>query len=141
MHYEETTTDSGVAEKDSLITPYGGKLVNLVVPAEKSAELKDHASSLPSIQISERAVCDLELLASGATSVVFDNDESRFFVATSDGSVLVYDMATHVLLDTWEIGNELGAMSLSGKQVRGSSLLLLQVRLFKCTTDLKQRTS
>ena len=40
MHFEETTTDSGVAEKEALITPYGGKLVNLVVPADELAELR-----------------------------------------------------------------------------------------------------
>lgn len=51
-----------------LITPYGGKLVDLMVPAESLAELKAYAGQLPSIQISPRAVCDLELLASGAFS-------------------------------------------------------------------------
>jgi sulfate adenylyltransferase len=51
-----------------LITPYGGQLVDLLVPAEARAEWKAHASHLPSIQLSERAVCDLELLATGAFS-------------------------------------------------------------------------
>ncbi len=48
--------------------PYGGRLVDLVVPAAAAAELKDHAGRLPSIQLSERATCDLELLACGAFS-------------------------------------------------------------------------
>ena len=52
----------------SLISPYGGTLVDLLVPAEAQDELKAHASQLPSIQISERAICDLELLATGAFS-------------------------------------------------------------------------
>jgi len=52
----------------SLISPYGGSLVNLIAPSEALAELKDYASSLPSLQISERAACDIELLASGAFS-------------------------------------------------------------------------
>jgi sulfate adenylyltransferase len=51
-----------------LIEPYGGKLVNLMVPDEERAELKAHGSRLPSIQISERTVCDLELLATGGFS-------------------------------------------------------------------------
>jgi sulfate adenylyltransferase len=51
-----------------LIAPYGGKLVDLRVPAESLAELKAYASQLPSIQISPRSVCDLELLATGALS-------------------------------------------------------------------------
>src|SRR5229473_8393369 len=52
----------------SLIAPYGGSLVDLMVPAEACDEVKARASQLPSIQLSERAVCDLELLATGAFS-------------------------------------------------------------------------
>ena len=51
-----------------LISPYGGKLVYLMVPASELAEAKAYASTLPSIQISPRAVCDLEMLATGAFS-------------------------------------------------------------------------
>jgi sulfate adenylyltransferase len=51
-----------------LISPYGGTLVDLLVAPEARADLKAHASQLPSIQLSERAVCDLELLATGAFS-------------------------------------------------------------------------
>jgi sulfate adenylyltransferase len=51
-----------------LIEPYGGELVDLMVPAEERAELKAYGSRLPSIQISERTVCDLELLATGGFS-------------------------------------------------------------------------
>jgi sulfate adenylyltransferase len=47
----------------ALIAPYGGHLVNLLVPAEQQAELRAYANHLPSLQLSERAVCDLELLA------------------------------------------------------------------------------
>jgi len=51
-----------------LITPYGGDLVDLLVPAEELGEIRSYASQLPSLQISERSVCDLELLACGAFS-------------------------------------------------------------------------
>ncbi len=51
-----------------LIAPYGGKLVDLLVPAGVLPEVKAHASTLPSIQVSERVACDLELLATGAFS-------------------------------------------------------------------------
>ena len=54
--------------ESKLISPYGGSLVNLVVAADSRDELKVYASSLPSVQISERAVYDLELLATGAFS-------------------------------------------------------------------------
>ena len=52
----------------NLITPYGGQLVNLLEAPEQLESLKALGASLPSIQISERSVCDLELLATGAFS-------------------------------------------------------------------------
>jgi len=51
-----------------LISPYGGNLVDLVVKGEERDELLEKSSRLPSMQISQRALCDLELLASGAFS-------------------------------------------------------------------------
>lgn len=51
-----------------LISPYGGELVNLLAASEEVEALKTYANQLPSLQISERAVCDLELLATGAFS-------------------------------------------------------------------------
>jgi sulfate adenylyltransferase len=51
-----------------LIPPYGGTLVDLFEPDASRAELARHAATLPSIQLSERSRCDLELLATGAFS-------------------------------------------------------------------------
>lgn len=51
-----------------LISPYGDALVNLVVAAESAAELTRYAATLPSVPVSERTLCDLELLATGAFS-------------------------------------------------------------------------
>ena len=51
-----------------LIPPYGGTLVDLRAPEDALPELRARASTLPSIQLSDRAVCDLELLAVGAFS-------------------------------------------------------------------------
>jgi sulfate adenylyltransferase len=48
-----------------LIPPGGGSLVDLLDPSE---DLFRHAGTLPSLQISDRAICDLELLATGAFS-------------------------------------------------------------------------
>ncbi|HUP19401.1 MAG TPA: adenylyltransferase, partial [Gemmatimonadota bacterium] len=50
------------------IEPCGGRLIDLVAPPELAEELKRRAAELPSIQISERSMCDLELLAVGAFS-------------------------------------------------------------------------
>lgn len=57
-----------VPESSPLITPYGGRLVDLPVRVEAFEALKAYASQLPSIKISPRSVCDLELLATGAFS-------------------------------------------------------------------------
>jgi sulfate adenylyltransferase len=56
--------------KAELIPPYGGKLVNLVVEGDERDELLEKSSRLPSIRISQRALCDLELLATGAFSPI-----------------------------------------------------------------------
>ena len=55
-------------EKISLIEPYGGELVDLMVALDALEEMRLYAAQLPSIQLSERAMCDLELLATGAFS-------------------------------------------------------------------------
>jgi sulfate adenylyltransferase len=51
-----------------LVPPYGGKLVDLLVSADERITVLDNAKRLPSIQISSRSVCDLELLGVGAFS-------------------------------------------------------------------------
>jgi sulfate adenylyltransferase len=51
-----------------LISPYGGELLNLLAPAEALDELRARANRLPSLQLSPRAECDLEMLAIGAFS-------------------------------------------------------------------------
>ena len=50
--------------KANLITPYGGKLVNLVVEGKEREELLARAGKLPSIKITMRNMCDLELILS-----------------------------------------------------------------------------
>ncbi len=52
----------------SLITPFCGDLIDLLVGEDERAELFALASTLPSIQLSQRETCDLELLATGGFS-------------------------------------------------------------------------
>ena len=52
----------------SIISPYGGKLINLTVKEEERSELISKANTLNSIQLSSRSLCDLELLATGGFS-------------------------------------------------------------------------
>jgi len=51
-----------------LIAPYGEKLINLCVEHEEAESLRREVPKLPSVQLSQRAVADLELLATGAFS-------------------------------------------------------------------------
>lgn len=48
--------------------PYGGTLVDLCVPADARRDLEARAAHLPGIVLSDRATCDLELLANGGFS-------------------------------------------------------------------------
>jgi sulfate adenylyltransferase len=52
----------------SLISPYGEQLVDLLAATEEAESLRSYANQLPSLQLSERSICDLELLATGAFS-------------------------------------------------------------------------
>ena len=53
---------------NNIISPYGGKLVNLIVPESERETLLDEANKYPSLQLSDRALHDLELLAVGGFS-------------------------------------------------------------------------
>ena len=55
-------------QNKTLITPYGGKLVNLLVPDEGRDELRARSQKLERLQLSPRNICDLELLATGGFS-------------------------------------------------------------------------
>src|SRR3954453_11773793 len=57
-----------IARMTSLIPPYGGDLIDLFEPAASLPELLSRAATLPSVQLSERSRCDLELLATGGFS-------------------------------------------------------------------------
>lgn len=51
-----------------LITPYGGELKNLIVDADRAAELKEESKEWPSWDLTPRQECDLELLLNGGFS-------------------------------------------------------------------------
>ena len=52
----------------NLISPHGDKLINLVVDEKKSEELKGLSRDWPSWDLTDRQICDLELLANGGFS-------------------------------------------------------------------------
>jgi len=51
-----------------LIKPYGGELVDLLVAEEERESIMNRAAMLPRIQLTQRSLCDLELLATGGFS-------------------------------------------------------------------------
>jgi len=53
---------------EEIIRPYHGELVNLLVEGEERAELVERANNFPSLQLSPRSLCDLELLSIGGFS-------------------------------------------------------------------------
>jgi len=58
------------SKTEKITEPYGGKLVNLFVSGEERQELLEKSKRLPSVQISARAMCDLELMSTGAFSPI-----------------------------------------------------------------------
>lgn len=52
----------------NLIEPHGGTLVNRIVDAAKARELTEKAGNLPTITLSAKQACDLEMIAIGAFS-------------------------------------------------------------------------
>lgn len=70
----------------NLISPYGGELADLLVPPENREELIDYANRLPSIQLTTRNICDLELLATGAFSPL------QTFLNRADFESVSYEM-------------------------------------------------
>jgi ATP sulphurylase/adenylylsulfate kinase (apsK) len=95
----------------TLIPPYCGKLVDLLAHGQELADALAYAATLPSIQISARAQCDLELLATGAFSPLdrfLGRDDYQRVLAEmrlSDGTLwpmpitLPYDGDSRVELD------------------------------------------
>ena len=53
---------------DHLITPHGGVLRNLIVSDARAQELREASRDWPSWDLTERQICDLELLLNGAFS-------------------------------------------------------------------------
>ncbi|MHB8622298.1 MAG: bifunctional sulfate adenylyltransferase/adenylylsulfate kinase [Sulfuricaulis sp.] len=53
---------------DHLITPYSGSLQNLLVDEARAALLKKELHRFPSVTLTQRQLCDLELLINGAFS-------------------------------------------------------------------------
>ena len=77
---------SQILTSPKLINPLGGRLVDLMVPNDEIDSAFSYAKQLPSLHLSERALCDLELLATGAFSPL------DRFMGTADYQRVVSEM-------------------------------------------------
>ena len=70
----------------TLIAPYGGELVDLLVPEAERELVTTLAALLPRIQLTQRNLCDLELLATGGFSPL------RKFMGRKDYQSVLHSM-------------------------------------------------
>ena len=61
---------SDILTTPKLVSPFGGQLIDLTVPETELSDALAKAKELRSIQLSERSLCDLELMATGAFSPI-----------------------------------------------------------------------
>jgi sulfate adenylyltransferase len=73
-------------DEAALISPYGGHLINLVAAGEERESIMSRATLLPRLQLTQRNLCDLELLATGAFSPL------RTFMGRDDYSSVLQSM-------------------------------------------------
>ncbi len=59
-----------MSHRQNGIAPHGGQLINRITSPEKREELLSKADFLPKVQLDERAVSDLEMIAIGAFSPI-----------------------------------------------------------------------
>lgn len=106
-------------EDMELSAPYGGELVNLVVDEERNGLLKDIARKLTDITLTDRQMCDLELLATGALSPL-----RGFMVQSEYASVLDRMQLQNGLL--WPLPICLDVNGLAGKGLEAGQSVALR---------------
>jgi sulfate adenylyltransferase len=100
-----------------LVSPYGGRLANLMVATEHAGELNTRAGELPSVQLSERQTCDLELLATGAFSLL------ESFLGAEDYKRVLEEMRlTSGYEEVTKLKTGARTLMLSGSEVREAYL-------------------
>ena len=75
-----------ITKKEEIIAPHGGVLINCFAKKEELNDLLKEASSLVSVKVSKRVLCDLEMLAIGAFSPL------RGFVEKADYDSIIGNM-------------------------------------------------
>jgi sulfate adenylyltransferase len=117
---------------DHLIAPHGGTLVDLIVDPERAAGLRTQSAEWPSWDLTERQMCDLELLLNGGFSPLRgflgldDYDRVCTEMRLSDGTLWPIPITLDV---TEEVARQLepgGRLAL--RDLEGVMLAVLTVR-------------
>jgi len=93
---------------DHLIAPHGGQLRELLADAERAEELREASIELPSLTLTERQLCDLELLLNGGFSPLTgflgeaDYEAVRDRLRLADGTVWPMPITLDVSRETAE---------------------------------------
>jgi sulfate adenylyltransferase len=106
----------GVTMSDSLIEPYGGELIDLMVDADRGEDLKKRARDWPSWELADRQLCDLELLLTGGFSPL------RTFLGEADydsvlDTIRLEDGTLWPIPITLDVSEELAKQITSGTQM------------------------
>jgi sulfate adenylyltransferase len=120
---------SGKNRNGTLIRPYGDKLVDLVVAGEEREELLARSTKLPSVQISARSLCDLELLATGAFSpldrFMGQNDYERVLTEMRLKNGMLFPIPVTLPLDESALPKWGEAITLN--DARNNTLAIMQI--------------
>jgi len=74
---------------EHLITPYKGKLVNLLLEEIEAENIKVESESYPAITLTQRQQCDLELLVTGALSPLTGFMKQKEYESVVENTTLV----------------------------------------------------
>lgn len=121
---ESRGTDRHVHKPAGPITPYGGALVDRIAEGDARQALETEAAALPKIQISERILSDLYLIAVGALSPLEGFMDSATYESVLEGMTLTDGLpwsipvvlpAGQAEADTFESGDRVALIAPDGQ--------------------------
>ncbi len=83
---EDLESQNTKKKKSTLIPPHGGTLVNRIAPKDQQASLLEQARSLPTLNVTQRTLADIECISTGVYSPLTG------FLTEKDYLRVIYDM-------------------------------------------------
>lgn len=113
------------------ISPHGGVLINRELKGKQREEAESRAKSLPAINLSEREVCDLEMISNGAMSPLEGFMKREDYESCLDNKVLTNGLPWTLPVVKGISGQEKAAIKRRSevvlKDTRGRALGLLEI--------------